>query len=319
MKGRLYFTNGAIQHIYQKTVGGFLIFYSVRDCLVFFTMIATAARRYHIRILGICLMVDHVHVLVEAGSKQEMDQFVCLYTSWFVNTYNKWYGLKGSLFKANYGAASKVDDKKQRSAIAYLYNNPVERLICKRAEQYPWNFLAYANSRFPFVSPARLDKARAPMRRAVDKVKCSRKDERPLNYAQLKRMTAPLTQLERKQLYDVIVSAYNCVDYQDLFYRFGNYTDLIMAINTTTGSEYAIPEEFVGRSDRIYSQMTEFLLESRRIQSTDDLLRMPETERRELLDPLGLRTGASRRQLEKYLRLRPGEPRGIERAGAAGG
>ena len=170
MKGRLVFTNGAIQHIYQKTVHGFLIFYSVRDCLVFFTMIATAARRYHVRILGICLMVDHVHVLIEVGSKQEMDRFVCLYTSWFANTYNKWYGLKGSLFKAGYGVASKVDDKKQRSAIAYLYNNPVERLICKRAEQYPWNFLAYADGRFPVASPVRLDKARAPMRRAVEEV-----------------------------------------------------------------------------------------------------------------------------------------------------
>lgn len=305
MKGRLVFTNGAIQHIYQKTVHGFLIFYSVRDCLVFFTMIATAARRYHVRILGICLMVDHVHVLIEVGSKREMDQFVCLYTSWFANTYNKWYGLNGSLFKASYGAASKVDDKKQRSAIAYLYNNPVERLICKRAEQYPWNFLAYADGRFPFASSVRLDKARAPMRRAIEEVKCTRKEEQPLNYAQLKRITTPLTPSERKQLYDVIVSVYNCVDYPDLFYRFGNYSDLITAIHTTTGSEYAISEEFVGRSDLIYSQMTEFLLESRRIRSADDLLRMPEAERRELLDPLGFRTGASRRQLEKYLRLRP--------------
>ena len=307
MKGRLYFSDGAIQHICQKTVNGFLIFYSVRDCVVFFTFIATAARRYNIRILGICLMVDHIHVLVEVGSKEEMDQFVSLYTSWFANTYNKWYGLRGPLFKAKYGVASKVDDKKQRSAIAYLYNNPVERLICKRAEQYPWNFLAYADSRYPFSSPVRLDKARAPMRRAVEEVKSSQKEERPLNYAQLKRMTVPLTPSERKQLYDVIIGVYNCVDYPDLFYRFGNYSDLITAINTTTGSEYAISEEFVGRSDRIYSQMTEFLLESHRIQSTDDLLRMPEKERRELLDPLGIRTGASRRQLEKYLRLPPEE------------
>ena len=51
--------------------------------------------------------------------------------------------------------------------------------------------------------------------------------------------------------------------------------------------------------------MTMFLLQSHRIQSTDDLIRMSEAERRELLEPLGLRTGASRRQLEKYLRLKP--------------
>ena len=94
MKGRLFFSDGAIQHICQKTVNGFLIFYSVRDCVVFFTFIATAARRYNIRILGICLMVDHIHVLVEVRSKEEMDQFVSLYTSWFANTYNKWYAYR---------------------------------------------------------------------------------------------------------------------------------------------------------------------------------------------------------------------------------
>ena len=49
----------------------------------------------------------------------------------------------------------------------------------------------------------------------------------------------------------------------------------------------------------------DLLLQSHRIQSTDDLIRMSEAERRELLEPLGLRTGASRRQLEKYLRLKP--------------
>ena len=304
MRGRLIFNNGAIQHIYQKSVNGFLILYSARDCVVFFTFIATVARRFNIQILGMCLMVDHIHVLIEVGSKAEMDQFVGLYTSWFANTYNKWYGLSGPLFQAKYGVASKVGDKKQRSAIAYLYNNPVERLICNRAEQYPWNFLAYADSRFPFSSPVRLDKARAPMRRAVEEVKSSRKEDLPLNFAQLKRITAPLTPQERKQLYDLIISIYNFVDYPDLFYRFGSYADLVTAISTTTGSEYAIQEEFVGRSDRIYSQMTEFLLESRRIQSIDDLLRMPEAERRDLLEPLCLRTGASRRQLEKYLRLR---------------
>ena len=308
MRGRISFKSGAVQHLYQRTNDGFLIFYSVRDYLVFFTILTTAARRYNVRILGVCLMVDHIHILVEAPNKMELDQFVCLYTSWFVKTYNEWYGRKGPFFQKQYGIASKVYDKDIRNAIAYLYNNPVERQICQRAEQARWNLLAYGNCRHPFSQPLRLDKARAPIRRAVEEIRSSRKEGRPLNYAQLKRISKSLLPEEQAQLTDFIVSCYNCVDYPDLFYRFGSYDKLVTAINTTTGSEYAISEEFVGRSDRIYSQMSRFLLDSHKIDVIDDLLRLPDDQRRELLEPLNIRTGASRRQLEKYLHLHPEQP-----------
>ena len=105
---------------------------------------------------------------------------VCLYTSWFSRQYNEWYGLDGPLFRGPYGIASKVTDQKIRDAIAYLYNNPVERQLCKRAEQAHWNFLAYAENPYPFSQPIRLDKARAPMRRAVEEVRATRKEDRPL-------------------------------------------------------------------------------------------------------------------------------------------
>ena len=126
-----------------------------------------------------------------------------------------------------------------------------------------------------------------------------------MNYAQLRRITRSLLTDEQAQLTDFIVACFNCVDYSDLFYRFGSYDGLVTAINTTTGSEYAIQEDFVGRSDRIYGQMSRFLLESHRIEAIDDLLRLSEDQRHELLEPLSIRTGASRRQLEKYLHLRP--------------
>lgn len=303
MRGKITFRQGAVQHIYQKTINGFLIFYSTRDCLVFFTILATAARRYHVHILGICLMVDHVHILAEARCKRDIDLFVRLYTSWFARMYNDWYGKNGPFFCSPYGISSKVSDKDIRNSIAYLYNNPVERLMCKRAEQAHWNFLAYADVQYPFSPPVRLDKARATMRHAIEDVKISRREDRPLNYAQLKRITKPLLPEEQQQLTDFIVQSYNCVDYADLLYRYGSYKDMVMAINTTTGSEYVIKEDFVGKSDRIYQKMSAFLLESHRIESMDELLRLPESERRALIAPLGIRTGASRRQLEKYLHL----------------
>ena len=46
-------------------------------------------------------------------------------------------------------------------------NNPVERHICQFAEQYRWNYLAYAASNHPFSEPYRKEKASKAMLRAV--------------------------------------------------------------------------------------------------------------------------------------------------------
>ena len=305
MRGRISFRPGAVQHIYQNTYNGFLVFYSVRDFLAFFTIFTTPARRYNVRILGLCLMVDHLHVLVEAPNKAELSRFVHDYTWRFSMARNAWYGEGGAFFRSPFGRASKVSDKDIRSAIAYLYNNPVERQMCNRPEQAQWNFLAYAVSGHPFSQPLRLEKASAPMRRAIEEAKVSRREDTPLNYLRLEQMTRKLRPEEQLQLTDLIVSSYNCIDYDDLIGHFDSHEKLVIALNTTKGSEYSIKEEFVGRSDRIYGRMSNFLLLSRRIATIDDLLRLSEEERRDLMEPLAMRTGASRKQIEKYLHLPP--------------
>ena len=61
-----------------------------------------------------------------------MDRF----TSWFVREYNSFSGRTGKLFKKNYGSAPKSDSKKIRSCINYIGNNPVEKSLCERAQDY---------------------------------------------------------------------------------------------------------------------------------------------------------------------------------------
>ena len=305
MKGRISFKNGAVQHIYQRTTDGGLIFYSTRDYLVFFTVIMVVARKYRVRILGLCFMVDHIHILIEAPSADELHRFVMHYTSWCARLWNAHYGQRGPLFKGQYGYASKVSDKDIRSAIAYLYNNPVEKQLCRRPEQAQWNFLAYGKCGNPFSGPWRLNRAGAPMRRAVRQIRASLNRGRPLSYAQLERMSAGMTQVQQKQLADYIISHYNRIDYTAVAGYFGGFENLVAAINTTKGSEYSIREDFTSGSDRIYSKMTGFLIEAKAIDKIDTLLRLDETSRESLLEPLCVATGASERKAAKYLHLKP--------------
>ena len=52
-----------------------------------------------------------------------------------------------------------------------------------------------------------------------------------------------LNERERSQLVDYIISVYNCIDYHFLTGCYGSYQDMLLAVNSNTGSEYDIKEE----------------------------------------------------------------------------
>ena len=127
MKRRRRFLDGECNHIYQRTLNGFNIFYDQEDYLVFYMILSTSARKFRVRILELCLMVDHIHILLESDSCQEMSGFVRYYSSVFVREYNDSIGRNGQMMYKSFGSAPKKGDKKTRSAIVYIGNNPVEK------------------------------------------------------------------------------------------------------------------------------------------------------------------------------------------------
>ncbi len=108
----------AVHHIYQNTPNGYLIFYSLKDYLVFYSIISVVARRYDVQILGICLMVDHIHLVVYVNDPDQLLGFIRDYTSLFTRMYNRWYGFRGSLFNTPFGCVPKQGHKKTRTALA---------------------------------------------------------------------------------------------------------------------------------------------------------------------------------------------------------
>lgn len=59
-----------------------MIFYNVKDSLVFFTLIMLAAEKYKVDISGLCLMYNHYHLDFEADGVS-VPRFVKAYSSRF--------------------------------------------------------------------------------------------------------------------------------------------------------------------------------------------------------------------------------------------
>ena len=293
-----------IGHIYQRTINGFLLFYTISDFLVFFSIVCVCARRHKIKLLGVCPMFDHTHLLAKVSERKDVSGFVQEYSSLYAREFNISMGTKGSVFRRNYGFAPKTGIKSIRNACSYLYNNPGEKKLCKRAQDYRWTFLAYAISDHPFSEKIILREASKPLRKAVKMIDYYASEGIYLKHDWLERMFAPLSIKEKNQLVDHIIVAYNVIDYKELISYYGSYETTCLAFASNQGNEYDVKEEFVPGSHKVYQEIPKVLLAKHGFKHIKDVMKLPLAKRVNLMYSLEYETRASRQQLCKYLRFK---------------
>lgn len=220
----------------------------------------------------LCLMIDHIHSLCAFKDRSSFSRFMSYVSNVFVQEFNREHNRSGALFNESFGSAPKSGMKLLRTAIAYLFNNPVERHLCKYAQDYRWNFLAYGKSGHPFSDPLVLRKASFALKRAVAEIDGSRKRGAHLTYPQLRRLFSGLDEREKNQLIDYIIVKYSIVRYDILTTScYEGYENMITAINSNAGSEYDIDEQRCGRSDAVYRDLYKFV-RSRGYSSVGDVI-----------------------------------------------
>ena len=248
-------------------------------------------------------MPDHIHSSVIAEDGEALAGFFRESSTLFSLHNNRTCHCSGALLEHPFGSAPKFGDKKIRTNLIYVGNNPVERHLSKKAEDYRWNFLAYAANKFPFSISIVMSKASSPLRKAIREVKATAAKNSPMAYAQLQRLFRPLDPLERKQLVDIIINEYNVIDYNEAVRYFGSYDDMLIAMHATTGSEYDINEVFTGRSDACFAQMAAILMKELALEDIHDILALPDGDKTNLFPLLLGRTDATLEQIAAFLRI----------------
>jgi hypothetical protein len=222
----------------------------------------------------------------------------------FVKEYNRYHNRVGPLFSECFGSAPKAGLKLLRTAIAYLFNNPVERLLCKRAQEYRWNFLAYAASDNPFSDPLVLKKASRRLRRALKEVDGTVKRNEYMTYVQLKRMFVGMDAREKNQLIDYIIVRYNIIRYDDLTTKcYDGYENMLIAINSNAGSEYEVQELRYGRSDAEYRYLYKYVHE-KGFKDAGEVISLPADAKFKLMVDMMNETSVSKLQICKFLHLK---------------
>ena len=305
MRKRRKFYRGVVNHVYQKSINGVNMFYEWEDYIVFYTIFSVCAKSADVEVLELCIMYNHFHGLIRAESVHDLSSFMDRVTAWFVMEHNTHVGRKGKLLKKNYGSAPKWDDKAVRNAINYIGNNPIEKKLCKRAEEYRWNFLAYAFSRNPFSEPLKKDRASKALRKALKEVDYMAEMNLPMKYNLLARLKKNLPEKEIEQLIDYIIVKYLPFDYQELVSYYESYDTMLTAMHSNTGSEHDIREEWEPESDHAYAEMIRYIRQSRPGMVVRRVTTLAEAEKADLAMELQHRTSATYRQICHFLHITP--------------
>lgn len=294
------FKEHSYQHIYQNTVGGVLLFYHDIDRLVYYTAFAVTARKYQAQVLAFSLMYDHTHSSVRLKDPFRLGDFVRDYTSIYAMEFNRDIGRHGPLFQCAYGNAPKVGAKALRTNVAYIDNNAVEKQLCERAEEYRWNLLAYLNSSHPFSKELKRSRSSRRLLRSLKRVEAFSRNDAYLPYPILRSLYDGLTQEETEQLTDFIIHTYLPIDRQERMSLYGSYENMLTAINSNTGSEYDIKEEYETFPHTIFREL---LHACRHAPNPKALTVLTPAEKKRIASRLQQKTGASYYQLKKFLAL----------------
>ena len=212
----------SFDHIFQHALGYRVIFYSLEDRLVFYTIFSVMAWRYQVTVLTLALMYNHFHSLIQASTSKVRSLFIGTVTSTYAMAFNRDAGRKGALFEKAYGSSPKLGEKKIRTSIAYNFNNSVEKGLFCRAEDDRWNFLAYINNDHPFSKPILQGKVSKTMRGRIKELDAHVRDHAYLGYSTVRRLFRELSSEEREQMIDYIISKYLPIDKAALlsFYKY---------------------------------------------------------------------------------------------------
>lgn len=288
-----------VMHIYQRTVSGFNIFYSAEDFLVFYTLVSVYARRYDIVLLGLCQMIDHIHLLGTSRNLESMSRFISAYTSQYVKEFNRRTGRTGKLFEKEYGSAIKKEIKKIRSAIAYLFNNPVEKMLCAKAEEYRWNYLKYYGE----FNMKPLRNCSYRLRKSIKIVQERFSKGEYLKYSLIDIIFKDLEKEEREYLTDWIIKLYFTFDVKKAVSYYRSYKDMLIAINSNTGSEHDIMEHSYCKTDTPYREMM-VILKREGITDIRSVITRSDEDKKHIASLLKSRTSATHRQIRKFLHLK---------------
>lgn len=258
MKTSRFYYADAVQHVYQRAKDHGVIFYSLEDRIVYYTLAAVKSKKFEVTVLAAAVMYTHLHQSLKTSRLASLRKYLNSLNSTFARLYNRHYRRENSFFDWNPGRAQKSSPKSKRSNIIYVFNNHEEKHLCNKAIEERWSLLAYAKSDHPFSKVINFKHASEPFLKAIRLVDKRLEKATYLSYKDLSKVFPYLNNTEIEQFTDYVISRYQLIDYAAAAELFGGIGNMIASIGNTTGSEFDLKEDFNSLTDQAYVELVEY-------------------------------------------------------------
>jgi putative transposase len=131
----------ACYHVVNRANHRARVFHSPADYDTFIGCMLEAHERVTLPLLAVCLMPNHVHLVV----RPLQDNDLARWTSWvfttFVRRHHQKYGSTGRLWQGRYKASLIQQDEHLLTVLRYVERNALTAALVKRAEDWRWGSL----------------------------------------------------------------------------------------------------------------------------------------------------------------------------------
>ena len=124
---------GAAHHVVQRGNNRQDVFFVDDDRRAYLALPAEYSRRYDVRVLGWCLMSNHVHLIVRPGKADSLAKGIGRTHFRYAQYINRLHGRSGHLWEGRFHTCA-LDEEHFRTAMRYVEQNPVRARIKRR----PW-------------------------------------------------------------------------------------------------------------------------------------------------------------------------------------
>lgn len=129
---------GLISHITQRAAGREPLFLGADDYLTMLGLFKESAVKFSLDYYALCLMPNHVHLLVKPREKNLSDAMRSIFSKYAAG-FNRRFERRGHLFGGPYRQSVCLDDTYLLTASVYIHLNPVRASICEDAGDSRWS------------------------------------------------------------------------------------------------------------------------------------------------------------------------------------
>ena len=132
---------GVPHHITQRGNNRQDVFFVDDDRRVYLDLLGEHAERFGLKVLGYCLMANHVHLIVTPSDEESLAKAVGRTHFRYTQYVNRLHGRSGHLWQNRFYSCA-LDEVHLWRGMHYTERNPVRAKLVRAAWRYPWSSAA---------------------------------------------------------------------------------------------------------------------------------------------------------------------------------